>query len=213
MSRKGLFKGMSRTFKSYDGICLDCGQGINQPYVRCYMCHQRRRRTNWHDAEDLPDLERQDTELGRTEFYVYVLDTTYGHYVGHTGNISARMKDHLSGGTLSTAGGNPRKIWTSRRYYARPDAARLEAQLKSLRDNERPRYQEITGLLPVPFEGPQGQPDAQKVGDLPALWYVLAMLAIGIAIKVGDLPALWYVLAMLAIGIAIVVLISMWGGA
>ena len=188
MGRRGLF----RAHKSYDRVCIDCGQGINKPYVRCYMCNQWQRRTNWHDAEDLPDLEQQDAELGRNEFYVYVLNTDYGHYVGHTNNINARMKDHLSGGTLSTAGGNPRMIWTSRRYYARPDAARLEAQLKSLRDNERPRYQEITGLLPVPFEGLQGQPDAQRVGDLSALWYVLAMLAIGIAI---------------------VVLISEWGGA
>ena len=180
MPKRGLF----RAFKSYDRMCIDCGQGISRPYDRCYKCNLRRERSNWHDQEVLPDLEQQDTELGRNEFYVYILDTTYGHYVGHTSNINARLRDHLNDGTPSTASGNPRKIWTSRRYYTRADAARREAQLKSLRDNERPLYQEITGLHPVPFLTPSGRPDMQEVSDLVALPYVLAALAIVIAIVI-----------------------------
>ena len=41
----------------------------------------------WHEPERLEGQDERDRELGRRDFYVYVLDTSYGHYVGHTWNV------------------------------------------------------------------------------------------------------------------------------
>ena len=145
---------LARLFERYDRTCVNCGRGITSPYTRCYRCNQARKRANWHDPENLPELAAQDTERGRLEFYVYVLDTSYGHYIGHTGNIRARMRAHTAGEVASTAGGEPKLIWTSRPVSTRAAATRFEAALKSWRDNERSEFRETTGYDASPFFKP-----------------------------------------------------------
>ena len=132
--------------------CSDCGRRVRGNYTRCYECNRRRRLSHWHDPEHLAGQEARDAELGRTEFYVYVLGTRYGHYVGHTANVGARLGPHWSGEVESTAGGEPELLWRSRPFRSRRDAARFEAAMKSLRDQQAERFQEITGLVPIPFD-------------------------------------------------------------
>lgn len=131
--------------------CSDCGRRVRGNYTRCYNCNMRRRRSSWHDPESLRGQDERDAELGRNEFYVYVLDTDYGHYVGHTANVQARLGAHVSGEVHSTAGGAPRLLWTSYALTTRAEAARFEAALKALRDQQSERFQEITGHTPSPF--------------------------------------------------------------
>lgn len=132
--------------------CADCGRRVRGNYTRCYRCNARRRRSNWHDPQHLEGLEERDAELGRNQFFVYVLDTNYGHYVGHTANVGARLGAHRSDQVESTAGAEPELLWTSYPFSTRRDAAGFEAALKSLRDQRSPRFQEITGFEPLPFE-------------------------------------------------------------
>ena len=132
--------------------CADCGQPVRGRYTHCYRCHRRRQRTRWHDPEHLPDQSTRDAELGRSAFFVYVLETDYGHYVGHTGNLRARLAAHRSDEVPSTAGGNPELLWVSGRLSTREDAARFEAALKSMRDRGVSRYEEITGYAPDEFQ-------------------------------------------------------------
>ena len=133
-------------------ICADCGRRIRLRYTRCYTCHMRRRRSKWRDPEHLAGQAERDAKLGRNKFYVYLLDTDYGHYVGHTANVRARLNAHVANKVDSTAGGNPKLLWTSGSFPTREDAAGFEAALKSLRDQSAERFQEITGLGPIPFE-------------------------------------------------------------
>ena len=131
--------------------CADCGRRVRGNYTRCYNCNLRRRRSHWHDPEELEGQEARDAELGRGEFYVYVLGTRYGHYVGHTANVGARLGAHRAGEVESTAGSEPELLWRSRPFRSRHDAARFEAAMKSLRDQQAERFREITGLAPIPF--------------------------------------------------------------
>ncbi len=169
--------------------CIDCGRQISARYDRCYLCNRWRREVSWHDEEEVPGLLERDEELGRDEFYVYVLDTKYGHYVGHTGNLAARLRAHRRGESPSTADGDPHLIWKSRRFYSRPDATLLEAQLKSLRDRKDPRFPEIIGYDAVPFEAPSERRQ-QVVGAELDLRVIGSVVAIGVAIIIAVLIAL-----------------------
>ena len=133
-------------------ICVDCGRRIRPRYTRCYNCEMRRRRSGWHDPEHLSGQAKRDAKLGRSKFYVYLLDTDYGHYVGHTANVRARVKAHTDNKVKSTAGGDPKLLWKSSPFSTREDAAGFEAALKSLRDQSSERFQEITGHAPVPLK-------------------------------------------------------------
>ena len=112
-----------------------------------------RRRRRYYEPEDLgSEQDRRDAAVPNRRFYVYVLDTDYGHYVGHTAHVGRRFREHQDGETESTAGSNPELAWTSGPLRTRADAARFEAALKSLRDQRARRFEEITGLDAVPFE-------------------------------------------------------------
>lgn len=132
-------------------FCNSCGRRIRKQYTHCYRCFRARKRANWHEPESLPELESRDAQLGRTVFYVYVVDTDFGQYVGHSGNIVPRLNAHMRGEVSSTAGGNPKMVWCSQPCATRKQAARFEAALKSLRDNRRNRFAEITGVTPRPW--------------------------------------------------------------
>ena len=77
--------------------------------------------------------------------------SNYGHYVGHTAHVGARLRQHRGDEVESTAGGNPALVWTSGPLATRRDAAAFEAAMKSLRDQHSPRFAEITGVTPIPW--------------------------------------------------------------
>ena len=112
-----------------------------------------RRRRRYYEPEDLgAEQDRRDAAIPNRRYYVYVLDTDYGHYVGHTAHVGRRFREHQDGETESTAGSNPELAWTSGPLKTRADAARFEAAMKALRDKRARRFEEITGLDPIPFE-------------------------------------------------------------
>ena len=117
-----------------------------------------RRPKYWYHPEHLPHQSHRDAELGRKAFYVYVLDTGYGHYVGHTWNVNSRLRQHQRNEVSSTADGNPTLIWSSRPFPTREEASYFEASLKSLRDQRSPRFEEIAGVEPRPFTNPHFSP-------------------------------------------------------
>ena len=113
----------------------------------------------YYEPEDLGrEQHRRDAAHPGQRFVVYLLETDYGHYVGHTSNLRARLRRHQGGEVLSTAGGRPALRWTSRSCATRREAARLEASLKSLRDRRSRQFAELTGLAPVPFDRPGSLP-------------------------------------------------------
>ena len=63
-----------------------------------------------HDSEteslNLPDSPNH-------RYYVYVLETDRGWYVGHTGNLARRLREHRDGRSISTANANPQLAWKS----------------------------------------------------------------------------------------------------
>ena len=108
----------------------------------------------WHLTEDIPDQAIHDWKLGRNSFYVYVLKTDWGHYVGHTADLPARLDAHKSNKVASTAGRYPEHLWTSDSFPTRNDAADFEAQLKNWRDHSPEQFFRTTGYTPVPFGYP-----------------------------------------------------------
>lgn len=135
----------------------------------------------WREPEDLgPEQDERDAAASDRKYVVYVLDTDYGHYVGHSGNLGERMRAHRKGEVQSTAGGHPKRVWTSRKFSTRADAASFEAALKSLRDRRSPRFRELTGIHPVPYSYPEKAASfesvAKDVGK--ALGKVLATLIV-----------------------------------
>ena len=109
--------------------------------------------STYHTPEDLgPDQDDRDAAIPGRRFFVYVLKTDNGHYVGHTARLRARIREHRNGEVDSTAGSGPRLAWRSGPFYERHDAASFEAALKSMRDSGAPRFTEITGLRPTRFD-------------------------------------------------------------
>ena len=115
----------------------------------------RRRRRGYYDPEDLgEEQDRRDAAMPGRRYYVYVLETDRGHYVGHSARVPARAREHAEGRSASTAGANPELAWSSWPLETRAEAARFEAAMKALRDRRAERFREITGLAPEPFAYP-----------------------------------------------------------
>ena len=111
-----------------------------------------RRRRRYYEPEDLGrEQDRRDAAIPNRRYYVYVLDTYYGHYVGHTYHVGRRLREHQDGEVPSTAGGNPSLAWKSGPRETRKEAASFEAAMKALRDQRAPRFKEITDIEPIPF--------------------------------------------------------------
>ena len=111
-----------------------------------------RGKSTWHEPEYLgPTQFLRDQDFPNRKYFVYVLETDYGHYVGHTARFDARMREHERGDTWSTRDGNPREVWRSGPFDMRDQATKFEAALKSLRDQKAKRFQEIVGVSPRPF--------------------------------------------------------------
>lgn len=139
------------------GVCRGCGKSIPSKYQRCYRCYFACKSGHWHDPECLPQLDERDFRYNRSEFYVYVLWTTYGHYVGHTWNTSIRFNDHVNGRVFSTVGGCPKLVWRSKPFPTRHDAAKFEAAMKCWRDTYNNNFQLRTGTPPIPFRPPHAR--------------------------------------------------------
>ena len=54
----------------------------------------------WEDGQ-----AERDAQLGHTAFYAYVLDTDYGHYVGHKASVRDRVGQHQRDEAPATADG------------------------------------------------------------------------------------------------------------
>ena len=118
-----------------------------------------RQRRGYYEPEDLgAEQDRRDAAVAGRRYYVYVLETDRGHYVGHSARVSARAREHAEGSSPSTASANPKLAWTSGPLKTRAAAARFEAAMKALRDQRAERFREITGLLPEPFAYPARRP-------------------------------------------------------
>ncbi|MDE2669799.1 MAG: hypothetical protein OXI51_09125 [Chloroflexota bacterium] len=114
-----------------------------------------RRRRRYYEPEDLGhEQDLRDAADPNRRFFVYVLDTDYGHYVGHTAHVGSRLREHQDGEVPSTAGGHPTLVWKSGPRATRKDAAGFEAAMESLRDQRAVRFKEITALNPIPFANP-----------------------------------------------------------
>lgn len=151
---------------------------------------RRRRGRYWRDPERLEGQADRDAQLGRTAFYVYVLGTDYGHYVGHTWNVGNRIRQHQRGEVASTAGGDPRLLWRSEVFSTREDAAGFEAALKSWRDQGSPRFRETVGVSPELFDNPalrRARPTSSGCFSL-ALVSLLILLGVLVTL-VGCVPA------------------------
>lgn len=98
-----------------------------------------------------PAQDKADADRKRDKFYVYILDTDYGHYIGHTVAPRLRYAQHTSNQCHSTAFSNPKKLWLSHPQKSRAEAMGFEATLKSLRDTRHKRFAEITGVFPKPM--------------------------------------------------------------
>ena len=135
--------------------------------------HQRHR--GYHTPEDLGTAQdRRDAAIPGRRYYVYVLETDRGHYVGHTARVSARAREHAAGHSQSTAGANPELAWVSGPLNTRAEAARFEAAMKALRDQRAERFHEITGLSPVPFEYPRSRAAEPSAIGLVLRWAIPA---------------------------------------
>lgn len=115
---------------------------------RCSSCHAAWKKTGIHAAENMSFLHDAD----RNEFYVYILDTDAGHYVGHSQNVGIRFQMHVSDKVPSTRGLQPKLVWVSDRFETRAEAAGFEAALKTLRDQRHPRFKHFTGREPMVFK-------------------------------------------------------------
>ena len=103
-------------------------------------------------VEQIPGEKWADDLAGPARrFYAYVLATDRGHYVGHTGRPNARLREHIKGQCLSTRGTNPQQVWLSEPMKKRQDAKRMEATLKTWREQRSERFLEMTGELPQPW--------------------------------------------------------------
>ena len=93
-----------------------------------------------------------DEVRDRDAFYVYVLDTDSGIYVGHTADFEERMLRHLEGRVSSTRFSVIRRGYCNAiSFGSREEAAEYEAYLKNLRDSLDERFYEEVGLPPLPF--------------------------------------------------------------
>ena len=132
--------------------CAGCGEPINHNYELCYICHAKKR-GNQYKQEVIPGHKSQDKNRGRI-YQTYVLDTDYGHYVGHSGNLKKRVGQHQHNRVVSTSGGRAKLVWQSEPFKSRFCASGYESALKAFRDFEEPKFKVETGLDPKPFKSP-----------------------------------------------------------
>ena len=106
-----------------------------------------------HEIEWLRGQAERDANQERCKFFVYVLHTDCGHYVGHTADVEQRLHAHQAGSVVSTAGRHPVLI-KKLEYDTRDEAAHMESVLKTLRDARSSAYEQWVGHEPLPWNRP-----------------------------------------------------------
>ena len=81
-------------------------------------------------------------------YWVYVLGTDLGSYVGHTNSVPRRLREHRSNSVGSTKGTDPYLQWQSRPLRSRKYADDMERVLKTLLEREHSDFYEITSVTP-----------------------------------------------------------------
>ena len=86
-------------------------------------------------------------------YFVYVLDTDLGLYVGQTEYVAPRVTRHIGGQVSSTRGTNPVFLWHSYPFRSRRSADNAERVLKTLRQMRHEDFAQVTGVQPKPWLG------------------------------------------------------------
>ncbi|MBC6412890.1 MAG: hypothetical protein GDA39_08475 [Hyphomonadaceae bacterium] len=71
------------------------------------LLYGRRRRSYWHKPERLYGQNDRDAKHPDRKYFVYVLNTDSGHYVGHSYSVDTRVTQHRGGKVQSTRGTCP----------------------------------------------------------------------------------------------------------
>ena len=127
--------------------------GSSDGYDQCLLSRFPTEKLYPHEIEWLPGQAERDDQQERRKFFVYVLHTDCGHYIGHTADVEQRLHAHQSGSVVSTAGRHPvliKKLQCS----TRDEAALMESVLKTLRDAMSPAYGQMVGHEPLPWNRP-----------------------------------------------------------
>lgn len=100
----------------------------------------------WVDPEWLPTIPHSD--FG--PFYCYILwaKQAKSYYVGHSGNVDARIAAHKSGQVPTTRGNYLSVLWISDPIPRRTNARHFEAALKSyIHSGNEYDFERCTGLF------------------------------------------------------------------
>ena len=112
----------------------------------------------WVNPENLGRKQhRRDSMVKGRQYYVYVLQTDFGNYVGHTGRLNGRLQDHRNNKVKSTSGTRPEMVYISAPRKKRRDAQEYEAALKSFNHSLHPRFFTLTGIQPEKFISPSNR--------------------------------------------------------
>ena len=94
--------------------------------------------------EYLPTIPNDD--VGPWHCYVLWIEEEGLYYVGHTGNLSARLKAHFDGAVETTASYGKEHVYTSEELDSRTDARRFERDLKGVvRRSDAEEFKVCTG--------------------------------------------------------------------
>ena len=127
--------------------------GSSDAYEEFLLSRFPLERLHPHEIEWLPGQAERDDQQERHTFFVYVLHTDCGHYIGHTADVEQRLHAHQAGSVLSTVGRHPVLI-KMLQYDTRCEAAHMESVLKTLRDARSPAYVPWVGHEPLPWNRP-----------------------------------------------------------
>ncbi len=133
--------------------CLRCaGDSLLSPESLCPDCLTVKQWLPevWYSSE-MDDMGLED--VPGEQYYVYVLDTDEGTYVGHTRYLVQRVRKHSSNQVRSTVRKSSKIVWRSLAFKSRRDADNTERVLKTLRDKGHEDFFKITGVRPEPWLG------------------------------------------------------------
>ena len=133
--------------------CLSCaGDALLSPKSLCPTCLTVKQWLPevWYSSE-MDDMGLED--IPGEQYYVYVLDTDKGTYVGHTRYLVKRVRKHSSNQVRSTVRKRSKIVWRSLAFKSRRDADNAERVLKTLRDMGHEDFFKITGVRPEPWLG------------------------------------------------------------
>ena len=130
--------------------CLNDASPPSEPLCHiCVILKQWLTRANY--ASEMDSLGLGDEPYHY--YFVYVLDTDLGLYVGQTEHVAPRVTRHIGGLVPSTRGTNPTFLWHSHPFRSRRIADNAERVLKTLRQMRHEDFVQVTGVQPKPWLG------------------------------------------------------------